>query len=302
MRELGRLREQAFREVGEGTGGRRDQDRYDAHYEHLLIWDDSALEIAGAYRFARCDRVLAVHGEQGLYSHCLADFTPAFHPLRAQSLELGRSFIQARYRGKRSLDYLWLGLGAFLRQNPEYRYLFGPVSLSARYPLHARELIVQFYQRHFSHTSAALAYARNPYKIVAATRVSESATTPSDYSAEFKWLKAQLKQWDLTVPTLYKQYTELTEPGGTGFLCFGIDPNFGHCIDGMVLVDLLKLKERNRRRYLAKEPAGSCADSLNQLLSSQAETSTPDRSVAAATVSSSPALAANTSAALGEPG
>lgn len=39
LRELGRLREIAFRAVGEGTGQRRDLDRYDDDYLHLLLWD-----------------------------------------------------------------------------------------------------------------------------------------------------------------------------------------------------------------------------------------------------------------------
>jgi len=250
MREIGRLREQTFREVGEGTGNRRDQDRYDCHYEHLIIWDDATLEIGGAYRFARCDQVLAQQGEGGLYSHSLADFDPAFAPLRTQALELGRSFIVPHYRGKRSLDYLWLGLGAFLCRHPQYRYLFGPVSLSARYPLVARDMIVEFYRRYFADPDN-LACARTPYRVSSdyQLRFGELFSC-GNYSADFKMLKAQLRQLDLAVPTLYKQYTELTQAGGARFLSFGLDPDFGHCIDGMILVDLALLKPRNRRRYL----------------------------------------------------
>jgi hypothetical protein len=53
-----------------------------------------------------------------------------------------------------------------------------------------------------------------------------------------------------SIPTLYKQYSELCEPGGVQFLEFGVDPDFNHSIDGLVLVDITQLKEKKRRRYL----------------------------------------------------
>ena len=50
LQEIGRLREAAFRAVGEGTGACRDLDHYDRYYRHIVLWDDHLLEIAGAYR------------------------------------------------------------------------------------------------------------------------------------------------------------------------------------------------------------------------------------------------------------
>ena len=55
------------------------------------------------------------------------------------------------------------------------------------------------------------------------------------------------------VPTLFKQYTELCESGGVQFLSFSVDPDFNNCIDGLVLVDLEKVKEGKAKRYLGKE-------------------------------------------------
>ena len=131
---LGRLRELSFRAVGEGSGTRRDLDRYDAHYDHLILWDPQDLEIAGAYRMVRTAKVLQEQGPEGLYTHSLFEFTPGMQPFLQQGLELGRSFVQPRYWGRRSLDYLWFGIGAYVRRYPECRYLFGPVSLSRDMP------------------------------------------------------------------------------------------------------------------------------------------------------------------------
>ena len=149
MRELGRLREIAFRQVGEGTGKRRDLDAFDAWYKHVVLWDESDLEIVGAYRIGEAGAIVAGRGVAGLYTHGLFTLEEGFFPYLAESIELGRSFVQPRYQGLRALDYLWYGIGAYLASRPDIRYLFGPVSISADYPEEARSLIVHFYRRYF---------------------------------------------------------------------------------------------------------------------------------------------------------
>ncbi len=150
LRELGRLREIAFRAVGEGSGKRRDLDSFDDDYLHLVLWDDRELEIVGAYRFAPTARLLAAKDINSLYSHSLFQYGDEMAPVLASGIELGRSFIQPKYWGKRGLDYLWLGIGAYLARYPEYRYLFGPVSLSGSLPPTARDLLIAFYRLHFA--------------------------------------------------------------------------------------------------------------------------------------------------------
>ena len=59
-----------------------------------------------------------------------------------------------------------------------------------------------------------------------------------------------MHHFGVQIPTLYKQYSELCEPGGVQFLDFGTDPDFADCIDGLVLVDTSKLKEKKRARYI----------------------------------------------------
>ena len=53
-----------------------------------------------------------------------------------------------------------------------------------------------------------------------------------------------------SIPTLYKQYTELCPPGGVRFLDFNVDRDFGNCVDGLVVVDIHQLKPAKRKRYI----------------------------------------------------
>jgi putative hemolysin len=161
MREIGRLREISFRAVGEGSGKRRDTDHYDAHYQHIVLWDDQELEIVGSYRIADATKTITEHGVAGLYSSALFDYAPAMDRIFERGLELGRSFVQPRYWGKRGLDYLWFGIGAYLRANPQIRYLFGPVSISNEYNDNAKATLVHLYRHYFS-SPAHLARAKHP--------------------------------------------------------------------------------------------------------------------------------------------
>lgn len=252
MREIGRLRELSFRKVGEGTGRRRDVDRYDVHYRHLVLWDETELEVVGAYRLGEAGTILREQGMAGLYTHSLFKFDPAFEAYALEAVELGRSFVQPRFWGSRALDYLWQGLGAYLRHRPEIRYLFGPVSISARYPRPAQDLMVHFYRTYFA-SREDLGEARIPYRLSRPGLAECGARlTGKDYEQDQQELKNQLALYDLTLPTLYKQYTDLCEPGGVCFLDFGCDPDFANCTDGMILVDIRKVKAAKRNRYIGE--------------------------------------------------
>lgn len=245
LREIGRLREQTFRAVGEGTGKRFDLDAYDSWYEHIVLWDAEHGEVAGAYRAADCARVLDSRGQKGLYTASLFSFDGRLLPTIERGVELGRSFVPSRYWGTRSLDYLWYGIGAWLRNRPDIRYLFGPVSISANLPLEARELLVAYYTRYYGHPQH-LARSSHPFTV--------KASVPDfgnlDRGAAMQWLRHRLDALGATIPMLYKQYTELCEPGGTQFLSFGVDPAFNDAIDGLILVDLSRVKAKKRERYI----------------------------------------------------
>jgi len=257
MREIGRLRELAFRRVGEGTGNRRDLDRFDAHYRHIVLWDEEALAVVGAYRLGEARSILRDHGMAGLYSASLFDYSPAADEFLQDAVELGRSFIQPAYWGSRSLDYLWQGIGAFLRKRPEVRYLFGPVSLSASLPLPVRELIVHTHGRFFADPEH-LATAKNPFRISPeVAREADAALEGKDAKAALSLLKQQLAVSDQAIPTLYRQYVDLCESDGVRFLAFGVDPQFGGCVDGLIRLDLTRLKPAKRARYLSTPDASS---------------------------------------------
>lgn len=244
LREIGRLREIAFRAVGEGTWQRRDLDDHDLFYLHIILWDPNDLEIAGAYRLGDCAEIIQKVGPSGLYTEKFYQFSRSMSDIHAQGLELGRSFVQPRYWGKRSLDYLWLGIGALLRARPQYRYLFGSVSISNALPDPAKEALVAFYQHYFP-AQQPLAVANHPYR-----KPARHFRLSGCYSEDFTDLKSYLASMGASIPTLYKQYTDLCEKGGVQFLEFGVDPDFSDSIDGLVLVDVQRLKEKKRRRYL----------------------------------------------------
>jgi putative hemolysin len=250
MRELGRLREVAFRQVGEGTGKRRDLDVFDAYYRHVVLWDDSDLQVAGAYRIGEATRILDARGPEGLYTHRLFAYEDGLQRYLPQSLELGRSFVQPRYQGLRALDYLWHGIGAYLNTRSDVRYLFGPVSLSASYPDVARWMIVHFFGTHMG-AAERLVAPRNPFLIPSSRQEELRRVMPGqDFAADLRALKRELAGMRLSIPVLYKQYGELCEPGGTRFLGFNVDPAFSNCVDGFVMVDLERLKAHKRSRYL----------------------------------------------------
>jgi putative hemolysin len=246
MREIARLREITFRQVGEGTGKRFDTDIYDSWYDHIVLWDAQQQEVAGAYRAVHGARALAERGLAGLYTASLFEFDAKLVPMIEQGVELGRSFVSPAYWGTRSLDYLWFGIGAWLREHPEVRYLFGPVSISAALPAPARDLMVGYFSRYFGqHDSPAR--SANPF------RYHGGAPDFGDLDADaaMQVLRTQLDALGARIPVLYKQYLELCEPGGASFLAFGVDPDFGNSVDGLIRVDLQRIKRRKFERYIA---------------------------------------------------
>lgn len=254
MREIGRLREFTFRNVGEGTGHARDIDKYDHYYRHLVLWNERELEIVGAYRIGEAGNILRNYGVSGLYCDELFVLGDEFQQLLPQAIELGRSFVQPKYWGKRSLDYLWYGIGAYIRQHPGIRYLYGPVSISNSYPEPAKQALVGFYKHYFSHpasfaNAADMALARKPYNDLQNADL-RFMLIGDDYAEDFSRLKTWLTCFDVKVPTLYKQYTEISDTGGVSFLAFNVDPAFSNCVDGLVLADITRIKPKKLERYI----------------------------------------------------
>jgi putative hemolysin len=251
LKELGRLRELSFRKVGEGVNKKRDTDKYDIYYQHIILWDENDLEIVGSYRIGNSDFIFKNIGVKGFYSNNLFKYNEEFTPYLKNSIELGRSFVQPKYWGTRALDYLWFGIGAYLKNNPNIKYMFGPVSMSATFPTVTKDMMI-FYYNHYYGEKEDLIEAKTPYQYSNNISEIKNLFELEDKKKDFKFLKSALANIGVSVPTLYKQYSEIAEDGGVKFLSFNIDNNFGDCIDGFILVEVEKIKESARQRYIEK--------------------------------------------------
>ena len=163
LKELGRLRELSFRKVGEGVNKKRDTDKYDIYYRHIILWDEDDLEIVGSYRIGEGKFINNNLGVKGFYSNTLFRYTKDFMPYLNDSIELGRSFVQPKYWGTRALDYLWYGIGAYLKANPQIKTMFGPVSITANFPKVAKDMLIYHYASYYQ-GERSLAQARLPYQ------------------------------------------------------------------------------------------------------------------------------------------
>ena len=166
--------------------------------------------------------------------------------------------MQPKYQNKHSLDYLWYGIGAFIRKYPGFRYLFGPASISPLYGDEAIARIVYFYSTHYGNQQWRVT-ARRPFR-PSPEHLSKFAAqfNGCDREQDFRALRDSLAERALPVPTLYKHYTQATWPEGVSIAAFNIDESFGDWVDGFVIADLQQLKPRKRRRYLGVDK--TCPD------------------------------------------
>ncbi|MBN2817130.1 MAG: lysophospholipid acyltransferase family protein [Campylobacterales bacterium] len=251
LNEIGRLREISFRQVGEGVNKKRDIDKYDRYYKHIVLWDNEDLEIVGAYRIGVTSEIIAHHSKEALYTYSLFSYEDAFDKYLQSSIELGRSFVQPKYWGSRALDYLWQGIGAYLKNNPQIEYLYGGVSLSQSYPRVAKDMILHFYESYFA-SKEILVEAKLPYKFDLQDEYMQSFVKElryDDYKEDFKTLKQALSYLELSVPTLYKQYAELCEDDGIKFCAYNVDKDFAECVDSFIILSVDKIKAKQRARY-----------------------------------------------------
>lgn len=253
LQELGRLREYSFRTAGEGTGRSSDVDLFDNYYLHLICWNPATREIVGAYRVGMIDEILPRYGVRGLYTHSLfkygSELLDRLHP----ALELGRSFVRPEYqRDFAPLLALWRGIAEFVARHPHYRVLFGPVSISNDYLQSSRLLLVEFLQRHcWDAELARLIKPRTPV-----SRRHPLASLSRDFAQlpdleTLSGLLSQLEPDRKGVPVLLRQYLKL----GGKLLGFNVDTQFGHAIDGLIMVDLPRTDAKTLQRYMSKEAA-----------------------------------------------
>jgi len=253
MKEIGRLREITFRNVGEGTGNKIDFDAYDKYYEHLVVWDDKELEIVGSYRVGLGSYIYKNFGIKGFYTSTLFEYSENFiTDIVLNSIELGRSFVQKKYWNTNALNYLWQGLGAYIAQASDVKYLFGAVSISNSYPEEAKKSIVYFYNKWFGSINDV---AKSKSKFLIPEKDIKKLSelfNGKDYKEDFKILKNSLKPLGFTVPVLFKHYSDLCNEDGVKFLDFGVDDTFENCIDGLIVLNVDKIKKEKKERYINK--------------------------------------------------
>jgi putative hemolysin len=248
--EIGRLRETAFREVGEGTGFEVDLDGYDLYYQHMFLWHRGRREIVGGYRLGLTDQILASRGVSGLYTSTLFEFDPQLFEEMGPSIELGRSFIGLEHqKSYASLLTLWKGIGTFVARNPRSPTLFGPVSISDRYKSESQRAIVTFLrQNRYTHPWSRWVHARNPFRL-GWRRPKFARRNRLERLEDVSELISRIESDRKRVPILLKQYMKL---GGT-LLGFNIDPHFSDVLDVLTMVDLRRTDRKALRRYMGRE-------------------------------------------------
>jgi len=252
MHEIGRLREVTFREVGEGTGKSLDLDRFDEYYKHLLVWNVVKGELVGAYRLGLTDEILERFGKDGLYTSTLFEFKSEMLEKINPAVELGRSFVRAEYqRSYAPLMLLWKGIGEFAVRNPDYKLLFGPVSINKGYNSTSRQLMMWFLkENNYMQELAELVQARTPVETEAIRGLDDAAASGLPGSIEeLSALVAEIESDQKGVPILLRQYLRL---GGKLLGC-NIDPEFSNVLDALLLVDLLETDRKILIRYMGRE-------------------------------------------------
>lgn len=239
IKEIGRLREITFRAVGEGTNKQTDLDEYDIYYNHLFIWDTDTKMIVGAYRIGNGDEIFYSRGKRGFYTAELFKIKEQFYPILRRSLELGRSWIRKEYQLKPlPLFLLWKGILKYLLENPHYRYLIGPVSISNSFTKFSKSLIVDYISTHyFDHDLAQYVKPRKAFKVDFSKIDKDLLLEPNDSLKDLDSLISEIETSHMKVPVLLRQYLALN----ARIICFNIDPKFSDSLDGFLVVDMEKI-------------------------------------------------------------
>lgn len=257
LKEIGVQREITFRAVGEGSGTACDTDEYDLFYDHLIMWDPAEHRIAGAYRMGRTDEIVKARGVTGIYNSEFFSLGNEFVNHVKNGLEMGRAFITAPYqKHPASLDTLWMGIGRFVMKYPQYRLLYGTVSVSSDYSVRSRALIYEYLKCHCMNKKLAEhVEAKTPPSGM--NLLSEDARLLPTGLADLRLLSAMVSDMEddgRSIPVLLRQYLRL----GGEMVSFNVDDEFGSTFDCLVLVDLTKAPDRLMTRYCGTSLKSTC--------------------------------------------
>lgn len=247
VKEIARLRELVFREHDEGSGEPRDTDKFDATYTQLFIVNREEGRIIGAYRMGQTDNLLDLGGCEQFYLSQMFEFDNNFFNQTEPCLEMGRSFLIPEYqRSYYGLFLLWRGIGAFACKFPQYRRLYGTVSISKLYDKRSISIMEKALV-----TPMSSVRARTPWNVPLhpdLQKFSEQYDLQQHLSCFLKNLESDGKD----VPVLLKHYKKL----GAKFYCLGLDGNFAGTPGMLLCVDLLNMPDKLAKQYLGDGLAG----------------------------------------------
>jgi putative hemolysin len=259
MREIGRQREITFREADEGTGRALDLDHFDGHYTHLFLWHATDNELVGAYRLGLVPEILKRFGREGLYTNLLFQYEPQLWDRWDHAIELGRAFIQPKYQKQvPPLSMLWRGICQFIVKNPEFKTLFGPLSISRAYNQASKSLIELYIREQmFDRELSRFVKARNPFRPsslvgVRPKSLSRAIGDLDDVSA----LVSSIESDGKGIPVLFRQYSKFD----FRVLGFNVNRYFSNTVDGLMYVDLPAVKARVLHRYMGEAGYAAYAD------------------------------------------
>ena len=259
MREIGRLREIAFRAAGGGTGLSCDIDRFDTMdppCRQLIVWNPAAMEIVGGYRFILGrDIRFEPDGRPRIATSHMFDFSERFlRDYLPTTLELGRSFVATDYQasgaGQKALyalDNLWDGLGALTVVYPEIEYLFGKVTMYPSFGVEERDHILGFLRKHFSDADH-LVVPRNPLPSRADSDEVMAKFTGSGFREDYKILHNLIRSKGKNIPPLVNAYMSLSPT----MKMFGtaINDEFGNVEETAIFLKISDIVEEKKQRHI----------------------------------------------------
>lgn len=259
VRELGRLREIAFREAGGGTGLALDLDEFDTMenpYKQLLVWDPDEEEILGGYRYLLGSQVqLRPDGQPILATGHMFHFSEKFmREYMPYTIELGRSFVTFEYQSSRmgtkgifALDNLWDGLGALTVIEPDVKYLFGKFTMYPSYDRLARDMILYFLKKHFPDPDH-LIEPMKPLQLWHDPKQFEELFTHEEFRKDYRILNREVRKLGYNIPPLVNAYMNLSPT----MKLFGtaINDGFGDVEETGILIAVDEILEEKRMRHI----------------------------------------------------
>ncbi len=259
LKEIGRLREIAFRAAGGGTGKSMDLDEYDLMenpYQQLIVWDPEAEEILGGYRYLLGDEVeFDAEGKPLLATAHMFNFSEKFlKDYLPTTIELGRSFVTLEYQSTRAgskglfaLDNLWDGLGALTVVMPQVKYFFGKMTMYPSYNRFGRDMILYFLKKHFNDKDKLIT-PMQPLLIETDEKVLEKLFCHDTFKEDYKVLNTEVRKLGYNIPPLVNAYMSLSPT----MRMFGtaINDGFGDVEETGILIAVDEILEEKRVRHI----------------------------------------------------